>query len=339
MSESISDFFADALTRLCPDERVRAIEAGADPAALWAEVDALGFTDAMLPEARGGAGLSLAQAAPLFVAAGRCGLPQPFGDTVVARALLASTGQQVPSGCIALAEARPGDGEPIDCAEVPGGALAQHVLLSQPGEWLLLPVAQATTRPGSYRPRGSVSLRWASARQASCRWSDGGASARAFLNAVQASTMAGAMERVLALTVSYANDRRQFGRPIGQFQAIQQELAAMAEQAGSAAFAARLGCHAAGSQPAPLLAATAKLRASEAALRVAQGAHAVFGAIGITEEHVLGVFTTRLHEWRATGGTELACAQEIGQAVCQGDLSFAGFVQAWLAPVVVAEAD
>ncbi|MDT4826909.1 Crotonobetainyl-CoA dehydrogenase [compost metagenome] len=145
--------------------------------------------------------------------------------------------------------------------------------------------------------------------------------------------MAGAMERVLELTVLYAGDRRQFGKAIGQFQAVQQDLAVLAEQASSTATAARIGCAGGTPLPQPLLAAVAKLRACEAAAQVAAIAHAVHGAIGVTEEHMLGVFTARLHEWRAAPGTERACADTLGRAVlADGAASISRFVAAHLAP-------
>jgi acetyl-CoA C-acetyltransferase len=336
MSDAISEEFERALAALCTDERIRAIEAGADAAGLWAQVDALGFTDALVAPGQGGAGLALAQCGPLFAAAGRAGLNHPFGETVVARALLHAAGHAPGPGCIALASALPRTDGAVACLEVPGARLADHVLVHWQDEWLLLPTAAAAQEPGSHRPRASASLRWDSAAQAVARWPAAGESADDYCNTVHAAAMAGAMERVLDLSVQYANDRRQFGRAIGQFQAVQQDLAVLAEQAGSAALAARIGC--AGPRPDPLLAAAAKLRASEAALQVATLAHAVHGAIGITEEHVLGVFTVRLHEWRAAGGSERACAERIGQAVLRSDGGFADFVRAALAPAPV-EAD
>lgn len=340
MTDSINDLFERSLVRICQDERIRAVEAGAEPAALWAEVDALGFTDALVCAERGGAGMSLAEAGPLLAAAGRAGLPHPFGETMVARAMLAAAGHAVHGGaCIAIASAQPEQGDAVSCRDVPGARLASHVLVQWRDAWLLMPCEQARVQPGIYRPHTSASLRWESATQAVARWSTSGASAQTLCNAVHAAAMAGAMERVLALSVTYANDRRQFGRAIGQFQAVQQDLAVMAEQAGSAAFAARMGCGCAGHEPDALLAAAAKLRASEAAFRVANLAHAVFGAIGITEEHVLGVFTTRLHEWRAAGGSELACADRIGRAVLQGGQTFGAFVQTSLAPLAHAVQD
>jgi acetyl-CoA C-acetyltransferase len=342
MTESFTDPFERALAQICSDERIRAIEAGAqgvDAAALWSEVDALGFTDALVACEQGGAGMSLAQAEPLLAAAGRAGLPHPFGETMVARALLAGAGQAPGNGCIAIACAQPDRGDAIECREVPGARLARHVLVHWRDAWLLMPSDQARIQAGSYRPRSSASLRWESARQAVFRCGSTGASAQPYCGAVHAAAMAGAMERVLDLSVTYANDRRQFGRAIGQFQAVQQDLAVMAEQAGSAAFAARIGCNAPCAEPDPLRAATAKLRACEAALRVATLAHAVFGAIGITEEHVLGVFTTRLHEWRSAAGTESACADRIGRSLLQSGQSLAAFMQVSLAPTWLAEQD
>ena len=335
MTDSISEQFERALAELCTDERIRAIEAGADGSSLWEEVDSLGFTDALVPAGLGGAGLALAQCGPLFAAAGRAGLNHPFGETMVARALLAGAGHEAGKDCIALARAVLGPSDAVTCREVPGAKLAGHVLVECRGEWLLLPVAAARQQPGTYRPHASATLQWPSAGQAVFRWPTGSESAEAFCNAVHAAAMAGAMERVLDLSVRYANDRRQFGRAIGQFQAVQQDLAVLAEQAGSAALAARMGCAAPGLGPDPLFAATAKLRASEAALQVARLAHAVHGAIGITEEHVLGVFTTRLHEWRSAGATEGACAERIGTALLQSGQGFVDFMRTALAPAPV----
>ncbi|MEI9983641.1 MAG: acyl-CoA dehydrogenase family protein [Aliidongia sp.] len=50
--------------------------------------------------------------------------------------------------------------------------------------------------------------------------------------------IAGALETVLAMTVDNAQQRVQFGRPIGKFQAIQQSLAILAGQTVAAGAAA-----------------------------------------------------------------------------------------------------
>jgi alkylation response protein AidB-like acyl-CoA dehydrogenase len=91
----------------------------------------------------------------------------------------------------------------------------------------------------------------------------------------------------------------QFGKPIGKFQAVQQQLAVMAEQVFAARMAAQLGCASAGWAPQPALAALAKARVGEAAERAVAIAHAVHGAIGMTAEHDLQLYTRRLQEWRS----------------------------------------
>ena len=48
--------------------------------------------------------------------------------------------------------------------------------------------------------------------------------------AIAAALLVGAMERAFEITVAFANDRTQFGRPIGKFQAVQQQISVMAEQ-------------------------------------------------------------------------------------------------------------
>lgn len=139
---------------------------------------------------------------------------------------------------------------------------------------------------------------------------------------VTAAQIAGALERVLELSIAFANQRVQFGRPIGKFQAIQHQLAVMAEQVSAARLAAQIGCRGsdAGLVPDRLRAAVAKSRASEAAGIVAPMAHAIHGAIGITAELDLQLCTRRLHAWRLEHGSELAWNRVLGQAVLEADM-------------------
>lgn len=313
MDDALLESFERPLMALCAERSLREIEDGGDASATWSAIDALGFTDALMDEPDGGAGLSLRELFPLLFAAGMAGLGLPFGETAVARAMLAGAGHGSAHdrGPIVIAAGSEDAQGTLSCRDVPGARLARHVLVQCRGDWLLMPLAQAETRPGTWRPAVSASLTWRSAGLAACRFTMP-VDAVALCNALHAAGMAGAMSRVLAYVTTYAQDRRQFGRPIGQFQAIQQDLAVLAEHAHSAALAARLGCSADGWQPDPLLAAMAKLRACEAARSVAAIAHAVFGAIGITEEHALGLYTRRLHEWRHTSGTEAECARQLG---------------------------
>lgn len=152
---------------------------------------------------------------------------------------------------------------------------------------------------------------------------------------VTAAQIVGALERVLELSVAFANQRVQFGRPIGKFQAIQHQLAVMAEQVAAARMAAQIGCQgdATGVVPDRLRAAVAKSRASEAAGLVAPMAHAIHGAIGITAELDLQLYTRRLHAWRIEHGSKLAWNRVLGQAVLEADVPLAlDFMRSALLP-------
>jgi acyl-CoA dehydrogenase len=129
-----------------------------------------------------------------------------------------------------------------------------------------------------------------------------------------AAAMAGAGARVLAITVDYAGQRVQFGKPIGRQQAVQQQLAVMAEQV----VATRLALELAAScdrWPNAARAAAAKTVASLYAPAIANTAHAVQGAIGISAEHDLPLYTRRLHAWRLEEGGETLWARRVGREV------------------------
>lgn len=151
-------------------------------------------------------------------------------------------------------------------------------------------------------------------------------SARAVL---LAAAMAGAAERVLAMTIVHANQRVQFGRPIGRQQAVQQQLAVMAEQVAAMRLSAELAASS-GRWPTPVRAAAAKTVAALHAPAVANTAHAVHGAIGISAEHDLHLFTRRLHRWRLEEGGETLWARELGRALLGSPGSALDFLRAEL---------
>jgi alkylation response protein AidB-like acyl-CoA dehydrogenase len=107
--------------------------------------------------------------------------------------------------------------------------------------------------------------------------------------------MLGAAQHVLDMTVEYAKDRVQFGRPIGSFQAVKHRCADMlvdVEGMRSAVFYAAW-CLAAGSPDATAAASAAKIWCSEAAARVMASGLQVHGGIGFTWEHDLHLFVKR----------------------------------------------
>jgi acyl-CoA dehydrogenase len=134
----------------------------------------------------------------------------------------------------------------------------------------------------------------------------------AFLRAQQ---MVGAMERCLNHALAYANERVQFGRPIGRFQAIQHMLAIAAGHFAAATAAADAAAESFGTPRFALDTAVAKGRCGEAAAQVAATAHQVHGAMGFTQEHPLHFATRRLWSWRDEFGSEAEWYERLGRIV------------------------
>ncbi|MHB8219713.1 MAG: acyl-CoA dehydrogenase family protein [Acidimicrobiales bacterium] len=110
-----------------------------------------------------------------------------------------------------------------------------------------------------------------------------------------AAEMLGAAERVLEMTVDYAKDRVQFGRPIGSFQAVKHRLAdALVDVEGmrSAVYYAAW-CTATDDPDAALAASMAKAWCSDASRRVMASGLQLHGGIGFTWEHDLHLYLKR----------------------------------------------
>lgn len=330
----MEDMLVDALERLladvCQPETIRALEAGQSKDSLWAALADSGFADVLSPEAAGGAGLSLREAVPLIEACAHHALPLPLPFTMVARAALAETGAHRVDGAITIAAGAPQAGsDSIRCARVPFGALADWVVVDN-GMPALWPVHGAAIERDGIHGSLDADVVWPAPPGNAiplplADW-------QAIAACVSAVQMAGAMTRLLEMTIAYANDRNQFGRPIGKFQALQQQISVLAERVFATRMAARIGCAAQGWRVERCAAAVAKGYASEAATLAAGIAHAVHGAIGITAEYALQNYTRRLHAWRLAYGAESYWHGELGELWLAGKASALDFVRTTLSP-------
>jgi hypothetical protein len=114
-----------------------------------------------------------------------------------------------------------------------------------------------------------------------------------------AAEIVGTMDAALDITLEYVKRRRQFGRAIGSFQAVQHRLAECAVWIEGSRWLAREA--AARGAPAEQ-AATAAAHAAASASRVFHEAHQFHGAMGFTREHPLHVWSMRLQALRLEAG-------------------------------------
>lgn len=331
------EMLVDPVERLladhCTPKQIREIEAGAPTGALWKQLHNSGFMDALVPEARGGPGLTLTDVFPILYMCGKYAVPVPLAQTLLARAVLAHAGQDIPEGPITITQAASSGGGEVVCTRTSYGRVADWVLAGFGARVALLPVSAAQASPTGVHGSLEADIVWPAISTAPVQL-ELPLDARTLGAALYAVQLAGAMAQVLDITVRYANERTQFGRSIGKFQAIQHQLSVMAEQTHAARMAAEMSCHSASHLPAAGLAAVGKARTSEAAVTVAAIGHAVHGAMGFTDEYTLQLYTRRLHEWRLAYGSESYWTERIGRELLASDQSGLDFIRGRLFPAL-----
>jgi len=300
-------------------------------AAWWARIEELGLLDVFLPESAGGFGGCWADACVVFNLLGLHALPLPVGEALIARKLLSEASLPAPAGITTVALCEDGQLLPDEggnvvfsgvLPDVPWGALAQHVVVAchydGQDHLLLLATARGSLVQGGSNqagePRDELAFQRATviAAQVLPGCVDGLSLYGALLRSAQIS---GALEAVLKLTVEYANQREQFGRPLTKFQALQHQLALLAEEAAAVECAAMAASRNADTDGAVFEIAAAKLRANRAVGEATSIAHQTHGAIGITREHHLHYWTQRLWSWRSEFGNDRYWANRLGKLI------------------------
>jgi alkylation response protein AidB-like acyl-CoA dehydrogenase len=267
--QAIADAVAKFCAERCPAAIVRET-AGTLPRALWRELAELGVLALATPEGDGGARELCAALESLGAAV----FPGPLAATFLATQVLEEkerirvaqgewivalgTPPLLPFAPVADCFVALADGQ-IHRAHLRGAAIAVETLGGEP--W------------------GRVDLELGAPLAA-------GARAWALHDLAIATYAAAAGGALVSATAAHARARQQFGRAIGEFQAVAHPLADAHVRLGAAATLARIAAHA-WDEHAPDLrarAAAARLSATRAALDAAHTAHQLFGAQGITTE-------------------------------------------------------
>ncbi len=320
LADTVARLFGDLVTR----DVLQDAETGVWPEALWHACEENGLTLALVPEERGGAGLSWTDSFVIARAAGYYGPPVPLVETMLGAWLLAEAGIDIPEGPLTVAPVRSGDALVLEsgglagtAVAVPWGRQAQHVVGMTGGNITLAALDGAEIEKDcniAREPRDKLAFDNV-AVVASNPTTLPQDTLQLYGAMFRAAQLAGGVARALDETVQYAGDRIQFGRPIGKFQAIQQNLAALAGQMASAGASAEMAFRAADRGEPRFEAASAKVVTGDAAGAAAGTAHQIHGAIGFTYEHILQFTTRRLWSWRAEFGAESRWAEEIGKSV------------------------
>ena len=135
--------------------------------------------------------------------------------------------------------------------------------------------------------------------------------------AVLAAEQVGLAQRCLDMTLAYVKERRQFGRPVGSFQALKHRLADVWVAVSQARAASRYAaaCLASGDPDAKVAVAIAKAYCSEAAVHAAQECVQLHGGIGFTWEHPAHLYLKRAKADSVAFGTPDAHRAALGPLV------------------------
>jgi hypothetical protein len=303
--QAVADAVAQLCADRCDDAVVKAMDASF-PHALWQELAELGVLGVLSPDEEGGA----LEAVAAIEALGRAVFPGPLVATFVASRLLDGSDRD------ALAS-----GEQIAC-------------LGEPPLWpwgcdadFLFEIHG--DRISRAAPRGSLSPvpmyggeTWGRGEVERQQALEGGADALVLARLLRAAQLAAMGRRLIDDAGEHAATRKQFGRPIGDFQAVAHPLAECAirlESAATLARAAAFHFDAGDGREAARFAAAAHVSACEAAIDASHVGHQAFGAIGITTEGPVFHVSRRIRQLAAEAPTRDSSATTLLRDVGFGD--------------------
>ncbi len=316
-AEAVRDLLADNCT---PDDVRRAADGNGRVTGLWDRFTEMGVLGLAVPEEFGGVGYGDVELIGVLYEAGRADVPDPLAAVAaVAAPLLVAVGgdvaaEWVPRLCSGDAELATALAWNTTVSHLDG---ADALLVERDGDLVLVDAGSvAATATASVDPTrrlwrvtdigdglslGSGALRLARDRS----------------TLATAAELCGGAEAMMELAVGYATERRQFGVPIGSFQAVKHLLA---DALIALEFAKPLVWRAAwsmatGDPDVSTHVSMAKASASEAAASVAAATLQVHGAIGYTVEYDLHLWLKRSWALQARDGDAAHHLRSVSAAV------------------------
>jgi acyl-CoA dehydrogenase len=305
---------------------------------LWRALEDNGLPLSWVPEACGGAGVSLSEGFDIVTAAGRAALSVPLVETMLAGWLLAQANLPSPQRPMAVGPSQPQDRVSLNENGTLSGACRSVLFATDVGHYVVLVSSDAgpsvalvaatdctTVRKTNLAGEPADDVMFDGVTPLKCARVVTHVDQLQFMSmgsVARSLQIAGALQATLTRTVEYAGQRVAFGRPIAQFQSVQSNLARLAGEAAAAATAAASAADSLAKCPqwddgVFLEVAAARIRCADAASAGVGIAHQIHGAIGLTLEYALQRYTLRLLSWREDFGNENYWAVELGRTIAQ----------------------
>lgn len=340
LAESVKAFAA----RVAPSETLHAaMETPPDqivnPPSYWRAAAEQGLHGLHLAENVGGQGFGILELAVVLAEFGYRAVPGPFVPSVIASALIAAhdpTAEvlaELASGTLiatyavqsGLTATRHGDGLVVRgearavAAAAQASVLVLPVAIDSGDRWVLLRSDQLEIEPvpsvDPLRPIAHVRANAVDIDDAAVLTDLDSGTAHALISTLLSAEAVGVARWATDTAAGYAKIREQFGRPIGQFQAIKHKCAEMiadTERATAAVWDAARALDQSGDGSAfEFAAAVAATLAPAAAQRCTQDCIQVHGGIGFTWEHDAGVYYRRALILAASFGHRHAYPQQV----------------------------
>jgi alkylation response protein AidB-like acyl-CoA dehydrogenase len=329
----MQETFARFLNEESTMDRVRAaLPCGFDQA-LWTGLAELGAFSLRVPQAAGGLGLGLFDAAVLMEEVGRTLASGPIAETLVAAAVLAKLDggkhpgllEKVVAGQAVITLAFHDVAvEPVQW--VAGGAVAEAVLAHDGDQVVLIPVTPEHRKGEPNLASTPIAqLRLGGAERSVL--STGEQGRNVFTQAIEewklliAAALAGLSREAIELASVYARERVQFGQPIGTYQGISHPLADLLCDVDGGKYLTWKTLRDIADQD-PRAAAEVSLAAwwnADAASRaVAQTLH-TFGGYGLTTEYDIHLYNLRAKAWPLIFGDPARLLEEAGRRLYAGE--------------------
>jgi alkylation response protein AidB-like acyl-CoA dehydrogenase len=330
VSTAGDDLLVQSAARLLGDaatfEAVEQAERDRWCAPVWDALAEAGFPWISVPEAAGGSGGSLADATAVLRLAGRHAAPVPLAETgILGGWLAAAAGFELPDGPCSVvpdgAALRIEADRLVGEAVVAWGERARRIFAvvrrgdgwvivgARPDQLAITPGASLAGEPRD-TVRFDVALDELDVAPAPAGVDGDALRRRGALTRVVLA--AGALDELSRLTVEYTNDRKQFGKPIAAFQAVQLHVVTAAQASVRLAMAAELAAKAVEAGDGRFEVAAAKVLAEAAVDEATRAAHQAHGAMGVTREYPLHHLSRRLWSWRHEYGRAATWRRHLG---------------------------